>query len=321
MRRFVAVRLLHAVVVLFLVATIAFFLLHLAPGDPFAFDQSSVPEHVRDRMRAEFGYDRPVFEQYVRYLGNVARGNLGFSHYLRIPVTQALAAYLPRTLLLMGIALGISYALGMWLGVYEARHRRTRRARATNGATLFVYSLPDFWLALMLLLIFAYWLPVLPSGGMTDPVLHPYMSPGAAVWDRIKHLILPVTTLTLIATAFFARYQRAALLEVLPSDFVRTARAKGLGEDDVVSRHAWRNALLPMITLAGLSFPLLLGGAVFVEKVYSWPGMGFLVVNAIGVRDYPLVVASVVVGGAMVALGNLLADFAYGFADPRVRVH
>lgn len=320
MRRFVAVRLLHAIVVLFLVATIAFFLLHLAPGDPFAFENSSVPESVRQQLRAQFGYDRPLFEQYVRYLANIARGNLGFSHYLRVPVAQALAAYLPRTLLLMGIALVISYTLGMRLGVYEARHWRRRRARATNAASLFVYSLPDFWLALMLLLFFAYWLPILPSGGMTDPVMHAYMGPGAAAWDRIKHLILPVTTLSLIATSYFARYQRAALLDVLPADFVRTARAKGLEEDVVISRHAWRNALLPMITLAGLSFPLLLGGAVFVEKVFSWPGMGYLVVNAIGVRDYSLVIAAVVVGAAMVALGNLLADIAYGLADPRVRV-
>jgi peptide/nickel transport system permease protein len=319
-RRFVAVRLLHAVVVLWLVATIAFFLLHLAPGDPFAFEHSSVPEQVRARLRAQFGYDRPVLEQYVRFLGNAARGNLGFSHFLRVPVTEALAVTLPRTLLLMGLALAISFALGMRLGIYEARHWRTRRARATNGASLFVYSLPDFWLALMLLLLFAYWLPILPSGGMTDPVLHAYMGPGAAAWDRLKHLILPLTTLTLIATAFFARYQRAALLEVLPADYVRTARAKGVEEDVVVSRHAWRNALLPMITLGGLVFPLLLGGAVFVEKVFSWPGMGLLVVNAIGVRDYSLVVASVVVGAAMVTLGNLLADIAYGIADPRVRV-
>jgi peptide/nickel transport system permease protein len=319
-RRLVAVRLLHAVVVLFLVATIAFFLLHLAPGDPFSFETPNISEEVRDRMRAQFGYDRPVLEQYARYLGNVAVGNFGFSHYMRVPVGQALAVTIPRTLMLMGLALFISFALGMWLGVYEARHWRTRRARATNGATLLVYSLPDFWLALMLLLLFAYWIPILPAGGMVDTVMHGYLGPVAAAWDRVRHLILPVTTLTLLLTAFIARYQRAALLEVLPADFVRTARAKGVEEGEVVARHAFRNALLPMITLAGLAFPLLLGGAVFVERVFSWPGMGLLVVNAIAVRDYPLVVASVVVGAAMVTLGNLLADIAYGLADPRVRV-
>ncbi|MEX2153230.1 MAG: ABC transporter permease [Gemmatimonadaceae bacterium] len=320
MRRLVAVRLLHAVVVLFLVTTIAFFLLHLAPGDPFAFDNQRIPEEVRARMRAAFGYDRPVLEQYARYLANAARGNLGFSHLMQTPVTRALGDALPRTLLLMGLALGISFVLGVRLGVYEIRHWRKLRARASSGVSLLVYSLPDFWLALMLLLTFAYWLPILPAGGMVDTVMHDYMSPGRAAWDRIQHLILPLTTLVLLITALIARYQRAALLEVLPSDFVRMARAKGLDENTVVGRHAFRNALLPMITLAGLAFPALLGGAVFVEKVFSWPGMGLLLINAIGVRDYPLVVASVVIGAAMVVLGNLLADIAYGFADPRVRV-
>jgi len=275
---------------------------------------------VRDRMRAEFGYDRPVLEQYVRYLGNVARGNLGFSHLLRVPVTQALRIVVPRTLLLMGLALAISFALGIRLGVYEVLHRHKARARASNGLSLFVYSLPDFWLALMLLLTFAYWLPILPAGGMVDTVMHEYMGPGQAAWDRIKHLILPLTALVLIITALISRYQRAALFEVLPSDFVRTARAKGLNERDIIGRHALRNALLPMITLAGLAFPALLGGAVFVEKVFSWPGMGLTLISAISVRDYPFVLASVVVGSAMVVIGNLLADIAYGLADPRVRV-
>jgi peptide/nickel transport system permease protein len=155
---------------------------------------------------------------------------------------------------------------------------------------------------------------------MVDVVLHDYMSPGRAAWDRLRHLILPVTALTLMIAAMIARYQRVALLEVLPSDFVRTARAKGVEDGAVVGRHALRNALLPMITLAGIALPSLLGGAVFVERVFSWPGMGLTAVNAVATRDYPLVMASVLVGAAMVALGNLLADIAYGLADPRVRV-
>jgi len=319
-RRFVAVRLLHAVVVLFLVATAAFFLIHMAPGDPFGFEESRTSAVVRERLRAQFGYDRPMLEQYARYVGNVATGNLGYSHSLRVPVSRALGLVLPRTLLLMGLALAISFVLGVRLGLYEVRHRNTRRARATNGASLLVYSLPDFWLALMLLLTFAYWIPILPAGGMVDTVLHPYMGLSDAAWDRVKHLVLPLTSLTLLVTAFIARYQRAALMEVLPLDFVRTARAKGVDEKTVIGRHAFRNALLPMITLAGLAFPALLGGAVFVEKVFSWPGMGMMVVSAIGVRDYPLVMAAVLVGAAMVTLGSLLADIAYGLADPRIRV-
>jgi peptide/nickel transport system permease protein len=319
-RRFVAVRLLQAVVVVVVVTTIAFFLIHLAPGDPFASESPRMTPEVREALRRQFGLDRPLLEQYWRYLASVARGELGWSHSLRTPVASALAVYLPRTLLLMGFALTLSFALGIWLGVFEARHAPSRKSRAVNGSSLFVYSLPDFWLALMLLLGFAYWIPVLPAGGMIDVITHDYMGPAEALWDRVRHMILPVTSLSLVATALVARYQRAALLDVLPSDFVRTARAKGVDDRAVVSRHALRNSLLPMITLAGLAFPALLGGAVFVERVFSWPGMGLLVVNAISTRDYALVMASVIVSAFMVALGNLLADIAYGFADPRIRV-
>lgn len=319
MRRLVAVRLLHAIVVLFLVTTIAFFLLHFAPGDPFSFENANISEEVRSRLRASFGYDRPVAEQYVRYLKNAASGNLGFSHFRREPVVAAIASTAPRTLLLMGLALVISFALGIRLGIYEALHWRRRRARVSNAASLLVYSIPDFWLALMLLLGLSYWLPVFPAGGMTDAALYDYLSPAQKLWDRVRHITLPLTTLVLLVTAFVARFQRAALLDVLPADFVRSARAKGLEERVVIGRHALRNALLPMITLAGLAFPALLGGAVFVEKVFSWPGMGSLVVNAIQVRDYALVMAIVQVGAMMVVLGNLIADIAYAWADPRIR--
>jgi peptide/nickel transport system permease protein len=319
-RRFVAVRLLHAIVVLLLVTTVAFFLIHLAPGDPLGGEDSRLSEAMRQQLRAQFGYDRPIAEQYVRYVANVFRGELGFSHSLHAPVSEVLAATLPRTLLLMSIALTLGFALGMWLGVFEVRHWRTRIARATNAASLVVYSFPDFWFALMLLLAFAYWIPILPAGGIVDVVMHDYMSPGRAAWDRIRHLILPVTALSVMIAAMIARYQRAALLDVLPSDFVRTARAKGVDDRAVIAKHALRNALLPMITLVGIALPSLLGGAVFVERVFSWPGMGLTAVNAVAARDYPLVMATVLVGAAMVALGNLIADVAYGVADPRVRV-
>ena len=319
MRRLVAVRFLHAVVVLFVVTTIAFLLIKLAPGDPFSYESTTLSAEVRARMRAQFGYDRPLLEQYGRFVGNAVRGDLGYSQLLRVPVTQAIASRLPNTLLLMSLALALSFGLGMLLGVFEVRHRDTRAGRLANRATLLVYSLPDFWLALMLLLLFAYWIPILPAGGMVDPVMHPYMGTGAALLDRLEHLVLPLLTLTLLLTAYIVRYQRAALLEVLPSDYVRTARAKGVSERGVIGRHAFRNALLPMITLAGLAFPLLLGGAVFVEKVFAWPGMGMLVLTAISVRDYPLLMAAVMVAAAMVTLGNLLADIAYAWADPRIR--
>ena len=320
MRRFVAVRLLHAIVVLLVVATIAFFLIHLAPGDPFSSDAPGSTPEIRDRLRRQFGYDRPILEQYARYIANVARGELGFSHMLQAPVGDVLWGYLARTFALMGLGLALSFGFGIWLGAFEAGRVGTRSARLTNAFSLLVYSLPSFWVALMALLVLAYWIPVLPAGGMTDIVMHDYMTPGQAVWDRVRHLILPVATLTLVGTAAVARFQRSALFDVLPSDFVRTARAKGVPEHAVVRRHALRNALLPMITLAGLVFPALLGGAVFVERVFSWPGMGLLLTQAISARDYSVVLASVIVGAVMVTVGNLLADIGYAFADPRVRV-
>jgi peptide/nickel transport system permease protein len=319
-RRFVAVRLLQAIVVLGLVTTITFFLIHLAPGDPFGFQDDRLTPAIRAQLRAQFGYDRPLLEQYVRYLGNVARGHLGYSHSLHMPVASAIGITLPRTLLLMSLAVVLSFAGGIALGACMVRRRGQRTERVADAVTLFVNSLPDFWLALMLLLAFAYWVPLFPAGGMIDVVLHDYMSAGASLLDRARHLVLPLLTLTIVEVAMLARYQRAALLEVMPLDFVRTARAKGVDESGVVGRHALRNALLPMITLGGLVLPTLVGGTVFVERVFAWPGMGWMVTEAIAQRDYPLVVAAVVIGGAVVAIGSLAADIAYAFADPRIRV-
>jgi peptide/nickel transport system permease protein len=191
--------------------------------------------------------------------------------------------------------------------------------RVSSGVLLFLYSLPDFWGALMVLLVFAYWWPILPAGNIVDQVLHDYMSGWEAFVDRMRHLVLPVVSLTLLTMAGISRYQRAAMLEVLPSDFIRTARAKGLPEREIVWRHAFRTALTPMVTMLGLLLPALLGGALFVEKVFSWPGMGWLAANAITARDYDLVTATVIVGSIMVVIGNVLADLLHVAIDPRIR--
>ena len=320
MRRYLAGRIGQSLIVVFLVAVISFFLIRLAPGDPFSFvGDFTMNDTVRNRLRAQYGYDRPAAEQFLLFLGNVARGRLGYSHSMHRDVGSVIAGAVPRTLLLMGAALVISFAIGIAVGALQAVRRGSWVDRTTSGLLLLFYSIPDFWLALMALLAFAYWLPVFPAGGMVDQVMHDYMSFGGRVRDVIAHLILPSLTLALLGAAGIARFQRAALIEVLPQDYVRTARAKGVAERDVVLKHALRNALLPVITLLGLSLPALVGGAFFVEKVFGWPGMGYIAANAIASRDYDLVTGTVIVGGIMVAIGSLLADLLYAAADPRLR--
>lgn len=322
MRRFVAGRLAQAAIVVFLVTTVTFILVHLAPGDPIAMglDRPGVSEAVRQHWREDFGLDRPLVEQYLRWLSNAARGDLGWSFSFHQPVRDVIVDALPRTLLLVGLAMMLSFALGIVVAVLQTERPGGRRDRWFGRILLLLYSVPDFWLALVVLLMFAYRLPLFPTSGIVDPLMHDYMSFSGRLLDRLRHLVLPVSTLTLLATAAISRHQRSALLEVMPSDWMRTAIAKGVSQRQAVRRHALRNALLPSITLAGLYLPALAAGALFVEKVFSWPGMGLLAADAIAARDYMLITASVLVTSVAVAIGALLADVAAAVADPRIRV-
>ena len=304
-----------------IVTTLVFVLIHVAPGDPFgaALDNPNVTEALRARWRAMYGLDRPIAEQYLLYLRNVARGDFGWSFSMHRPVLDVLKDALPNTLLLAGTAVVFGFAGGIALATAQARHPGSRTDRVLGAGSMFFYAMPDFWLALMMMLIFAYWFPILPVAGAVDPVMHDYMGAAAAFWDRLRHLVLPATTLALLSGAAIARYQRAELLRVLPDDFVRTARAKGVGERRIMLAHVLRNALLPTISLLGLSLPVLFTGAVFVERVFAWPGMGWVILNAVATRDYPLVTAGVIIAAATVTLGSLAADLLYAVADPRVR--
>jgi len=318
-RRLIASRLAQSLFVVFSVTTLSFWIVRLAPGQPFAYESSTITPAIRAHWRAQYGYDRPVGEQFARYVGSVARGQFGYSWSLHEPVSQALRDTIPRTLLLAGTSLALSLLLGVTVGVYQARRPGSWLDRSISAVLVFFFSLPDFWLAIMMLLAFGYWLPILPAGGYANPVLHEYMGPWAAAVDVAKHLVLPALTLTLLTAAAIARFQRAAMLEVLPLEFVRTARAKGASENRVVWRHALRGALTPIVTMLGLLFPLLLGGALFVERVFAWPGMGLMAADAIGARDYDLITATVIIGAVMVALGNLIADVLQAAIDPRIR--
>jgi peptide/nickel transport system permease protein len=321
--RYLARRLAQAAVIVAIVATITFALIHLAPGDPFSavLDNPNVSESVRQTLRAQYGLDRPLTEQFFRYADALVHGNLGWSFSHDRPVLEVLGSALPNTLLLMGVALVASFGLGILIALIQVGRRGSVVDRALGGITLLFFSMPDFWLAILALSSLTYWLPVFPVGGIVDPVMHEYMSIGGRILDRLKHLVLPALTLTLLASATVARYQRAALLDVLPSDYIRTARLKGLTEREILRRHALRNALLPIITLVGLSFPALLTGTFFIEKIFSWQGMGYAVVNAIATRDYLLVVGGVIIGSIMVTVGSLIADLLYLWADPRLRGH
>jgi len=321
--RYLARRLGQAAVIVAIVATITFALIHLAPGDPFSavMDNPNVSERVRATLRAQYGLDRPLPEQFVKYVGQLAHGQLGWSFSHDQPVREVLARALPNTLVLMTIALVGSFALGILIALIQVARRGSATDHVLSGISLFFFSMPDFWLAILALLAFTYWLPLFPVGGSVDPVMHDYMGLGGRIVDRLRHLILPALTLTILAAPGVARYQRAALLDVLPADYIRTARLKGLTEREILRRHALRNALLPIISLVGLSFPALLTGAFFIEKIFAWPGMGLEVVNAIGTRDYPLVIGGVIIGSIMVTFGSILADLLYAWADPRLRAN
>jgi peptide/nickel transport system permease protein len=234
-------------------------------------------------------------------------------------VGEVLRGALPSTLLLMIAAIAIAFLGGIALGAAQAARAGGWFDRLTGSVSVIVAALPDFWLATVALFLFALRWHVAPSGGMVDQVVHDSLPWSGRVVDVLRHLALPATTLGLIVGAALARYQRAAMLEALPNEYVRTARAKGVARAAILYRHALRNALLPTITLFGLAIPALLGGAVFIESIFGWPGVGRLAVDAVAARDYPLVLATVMVGSVTVVVGALLADVLYAAADPRLR--
>jgi peptide/nickel transport system permease protein len=313
-------RALAALAILWTVATLTFVAIHAAPGDPFvpSADRPADPAVVA-ALRRQFGLDRPLAVQYVRYLAALATGDLGVSFSQRRPVAAAIAGALPHTLVLAGAALLIDYALGIAIGLVQAATAGRRLDDALTVVTLMIASLPAFWVALVLLLVFGEWLRWLPVAGAYDPAVYDVLPLAGRVVDRLRHVALPAATLGLLGAAATARYQRAALLEALGQEYVRTARAKGLGERRVLLRHAWRNALVPITALVGLALPFLLTGAVLIETVFAWPGMGRLAADAITLRDYPLVVGTAVTASAVVVLGSLVADLLLRAADPRVR--
>jgi peptide/nickel transport system permease protein len=308
------------------VATLLFFVIDAAPGDPALYLVGpGMTREVVEQVRTDFALDRPVHVRYVRWMASVLTGDLGqsFSHHR--PVVEVLLGALPATLLLSGCALLLAFLAGIVVGTVQAVRQHSPVDTGLSLLTLFFYSMPSFWLALMMMLLFGYvasnvwgWGFAFPVSGMQAPDFES-LSAAAKLKDRAFHLALPVASLALAMTGGIARYVRSSLLEVIRQDYIRTARAKGLSERSVITRHALRNALLPVATLLGLYLPVLFSGAVFIEEVFAWPGMGRALVGAIQARDYPLVMGGGLLFAAMVVAGNLLADLLYALVDPRVR--
>lgn len=325
MTAYVLRRILGAVPLILGIATIIFFVVNLAPGDPTAlFANQNVPPEVLAQIRSNFGLDDPLYVRYWKWLVAFFTGDFGYSFAHSRPVLDIILETLPPTLILAGSTLVLIFVIGVSTGIFQAVRQHKAADSVLSITSLFFYSMPSFWLGLMLMLLFSlkaheWGLPfALPPTGMTS-VDHEYLSFGEQMVDRLVHLVLPVMTLTLVMAAGIARYTRGQMLEVIHQDYIRTARAKGLPARTVIFKHALRNSLLPVITLLGLYLPLLFSGSVFVEVIFSWPGMGRVIVDAIFQRDYPVVMATSFIFALVVVIGSLLADILYAVADPRIR--
>lgn len=320
MVRYFLRRVLHAILLVAITLTVTFVVLHLAPGDPLSrYTSPDVDAASLARVRNQLGLDQPLHVQFARWLAAFATGDFGMSTVHHRPVAEMLKETLPRTLLLTGLALIVQILIGGFIGMVSAARRGRSSDNALSTAAIALYAVPAFYLGYLLITIFGLRLDVLPISGMRSIALVDAVG-WEAFADRARHLVLPTLTLGVANAAWMARFTRGSVIDVLGEDYVRTARAKGIGERVVLWRHAFRNALPPLLTMIGLSAPFLLGGAVVVERVFAWPGAGSLMVDAIYGRDYPVVLAVNAAGACLVVVGNLLADISIAIADPRTKI-
>lgn len=315
MRRYIVQRLLSALMVLVGVSILVFLVLHLTPGDPvqIMLGPTAKPGDI-DRLRAEFGLDDPLPVQYLRWVGRALQGDLGRSIQLNRPVLPELLGRFQATLILATAAAVISFSLGLVLGVVSAVNHNRLIDRLVAGFAMLAVSMPAFWIGMIGIVLFAVNLRWLPASGMYPPQ-------GEPSWGKLFiHLLMPATTLALVPMAVIARFTRSQMLEVLGQEFVLTARAKGVPRARVIFDHAFGNTLVALITLLGLEAGILLAGAVYVETVFAWPGIGSLMVEAILKRDFPIVQGGVLVIATSYVLINLVTDLIHAAVDPRIRV-
>lgn len=320
MARWLAGRFAQGLLTAAIAVVLMFFLMRAAPGDPLARlseDRELTPAQAAV-LRERYDLDRPIGAQFRAFAGGLLRGDLGTSIQYGRPVTALLRERLPASLYLGGTVLLLTLGLGSWLGALQAI-RRGATDRVLGALSLTLYAIPSFWLALLLAWLVGVEWRLLPAGGLHDPFLPADAGTGERLADLLRHLVLPAVTLAAVNIAATMRYQRTAMLEALAQPYVGAARARGLPERRVTWRHGWRNALFPVVTLFGLWLPLLAAGSVFVEKIFAWPGLGALAADAVGARDYPLLMGASILVTGLVVLGTLLADMAYAALDPRVR--
>jgi peptide/nickel transport system permease protein len=319
--RYIALRLVKTALTVIAVVVLSFFLIRLAPGDAatvMAGQSGYADETFMKNLRAEYGLDQPLPVQFWKYVKAVAHGDLGTSYVRRQPVLEVIMERLPNTLLLDAFALVVAIAGGVWLGGLAARRPGSAGDNAVSVLAMIFYAVPQFWLGMMMVLLFAVWFAILPPFGIeTMGVDYTGL---ARLGDVVKHMILPGVTLALYYMASYARLTRAAMIEVSDQDFVKTARAKGISERQVSRHHILRNALIPLVTYAGLQASLLVGGSVLIENVFSWPGVGTLAYDAVQARDNPLLLGIFIVTAILVSLFNLATDIAYSIVDPRVEL-
>ncbi|GLK65706.1 ABC transporter permease subunit [Paracoccus kondratievae] len=312
-------QLLYVAALILAVLVLNFLLIQLAPGDPaevIAGEMGGANAEVMAAIREQYGLDKPVLTQLALYLGRALQGDLGTSYFYNRPVAELILSRLGPTLLLVATALAFALIIGTRLGMLASRNPRGIASALVTVLSLVGYSAPVFWTGLMLVILFGATIPLFPIAGMIDVVKQG--GPLGRALDIAHHLVLPALTLGLVYLAQYSRLTRAAMLEVLGADYIRTARAKGVSERQVFGRHAFRNALLPVVTVAGMQFGTIISGAVLVETVFSWPGLGTLAFQSILARDYPTVMGILFFSTLIVIIANLLTDFISRLLDPRL---
>ncbi|MEZ0392199.1 MAG: ABC transporter permease [Pseudobdellovibrionaceae bacterium] len=315
MTTYILRRLIQTVIVILLLSYFCFYVMTLMPGDPVELMIQSNPKITSEdvaRLRTLYGLDQPAYKRYLNWAGSITQGDLGYSRTYRVPVSELIGPKLINTFILSMASLGLALLIAVPLGVYSALRAGSKIDYAVNFFAFAGISVPSFWLGIVLIILFAVWLPLFPAGGTFT------IGVEGSILDRVKYLVLPTLSLAYLQIGTFVRYTRSSMMEAMRNDYIRTAKAKGLSRREVIWKHGFRNALLPLITIATLSLSGIFSGALITETVFAYQGVGKLVYDSIISNDFNVAMVSFIISVTMVLTMNLLADILYGFADPRI---